>query len=223
MLAVVKSNIAMKPDPLEWSRAEDSLVTWHGASQHRIDELLGGATSQPRDDGQGLLREALKGGSKPVRELFALAKAAGISEMTLRRAANALNVDRFKMPGVVNGPWLWKLPNGPGEHDNIDPDKSKVITPIDTDVITFESSDTYGKVLTDSERDHLRLATTSPEDDHLGEDAMEIEDDHETAREHLPRDTGGFEGDHLAVLMGDHLRSSDESAGGGKEVVTWTG
>ena len=39
-LGVVKSNLAVRPDVLEWSRREDQPIAWHGTSKHDIEELL---------------------------------------------------------------------------------------------------------------------------------------------------------------------------------------
>ena len=64
VLGVVKSNLAMKPDPLMWSRAEDGPITWHGVSDQNVEDLLQGAVSKaPRADAEGFLRELLAAGS----------------------------------------------------------------------------------------------------------------------------------------------------------------
>jgi putative DNA primase/helicase len=60
-----------------------------------------------RDDAADWLRDYLTGGDKPVKEVEADAKAAGISAATLRRAKAALRVQSRK--GDFGAGWLWGL------------------------------------------------------------------------------------------------------------------
>ncbi len=115
VLGVIKSNLAPKPPPLEWSRAVNGPVTWHGASEHNLDQLLAGAKPKPIEAAKAFLFEALKGGSKTSVGLEQAARGEGISKATLRRAAEALGVLHFKQPGTNTGPWLWRLPDGTPE------------------------------------------------------------------------------------------------------------
>lgn len=202
VLGVVKSNLAMKPDPIEWSRSEDGPIVWHGASTHRLDDLLGGQASAPRDNAAGFLAETLKGGSLPANDVLALAKAAGIADVTLSRAADAMHVHRFKEQGIRNGRWFWKLPNGEptrdtdesgdsgdsGEDDHPAPE-SKMITPKDDQVIIFDSSHIFGKMITRTDGDHL------------------------------PRNAEDDQDDHLTPLSGDHLRLPPAACVGGSVCV----
>jgi hypothetical protein len=71
------------------------------------------------------------------------AKAAGISLGTLRRAADALGVERAKQPGVANGPWLWRLPAGTPRRADDDGDgdgKANMRTVEGAQVRTFDPS-----------------------------------------------------------------------------------
>ncbi len=112
VLGVVKSNIGPKPAPLEWSRAIDAPVAWHGESAHDVELLVSGAKPAPIEAAKDFLLNALKGGSKTAAGLKQAARGENISEATLRRAGDALGVVRYKQPGVVAGPWLWRLPDG---------------------------------------------------------------------------------------------------------------
>jgi len=54
------------------------------------------------------LREELASGSRPARDVEALASEAGITPRTLRRAADDLGVE--SRPGGYQQPWEWTLP-----------------------------------------------------------------------------------------------------------------
>jgi energy-coupling factor transporter ATP-binding protein EcfA2 len=62
LLGVTKSNLAMKPKALEWSRAEDEPIVWHGASAFDIDAALQGTTANPRENAKGFLSDLLADG-----------------------------------------------------------------------------------------------------------------------------------------------------------------
>jgi hypothetical protein len=109
-LGVVKSNLALKPETLLWSRPTDSPILWHGISAQPIDALLGSCPSaSPRANAESFLRELLAAESLPSWQILALGKAAGLSERTLRRAADAIGVKPWKAPGP-GGRWYWRLP-----------------------------------------------------------------------------------------------------------------
>lgn len=164
-LGVVKSNLAMKPDTLLWSRAEDGPISWHGVSQQSVDDLLQGAISKaPRADAEGWLRELLAGGSRLSAEVQQLAKAEGFSFATLRRAADLVGVEKFK--STFDGPWCWKLPNGKpqdvsrSEDAHHDPseqlgESTKLLTPRSTQVSNFATS----KMLNGQSKEHLHETT----------------------------------------------------------------
>lgn len=214
VLGVVKSNLAVKPPALEWSRAEDGPIVWHGVSKHNLDDLLGGASSRPRDDAEGFLREALKGGSRPSHEIYNLGKAAGLSEITLRRAADGLAVRRSK-ERVAGGRWLWSLPVGTPAAPH-DPDggsarpetEPNLITPELDHVIKFDSSPEQANLITRSTGDQVRAeghqARQSRPEPNLITPAT---------GDHLPGPAGRIELDHPSTFSGDQVRfGSDDSA-----------
>jgi hypothetical protein len=55
------------------------------------------------------LERELAGGPKPAREIVSLARAAGHTESTVRRAGKALGIRPRKAAAVANGPWMWGL------------------------------------------------------------------------------------------------------------------
>jgi hypothetical protein len=125
-VGVVKSNLAMKPAPLAWSRVQDGPIEWHGEASQGIEDLLSAmAPVTARADAEGWLRDSLAAGPLASEAVKAGAKAAGIAWATLRRAADEVAVVKFKATGAVNGPWLWRLPDTP---------ESKLLTPQDTHV-----------------------------------------------------------------------------------------
>ena len=110
-LAVVKSNLAMKPPALEWSMDGEGLpIAWHGISAKSIEELLGGGVrARPRDDAEVFVRETLADGPMLSSELTELADEAGFKETTLRRAIKAVGPYSWKQQGVKDGPWWLSL------------------------------------------------------------------------------------------------------------------
>jgi len=182
LLGVIKSNLAVRPAALEWVRPLDGPVTWRGESAHDLGEVLGGGKPAPLEEAKAFLAEALKGGSKSSVGLKQAAKADGISFGTLRRAADLLGVERVKQPGVANGPWLWKLPDGQprtagGDRGGDDGDETKARNAKDAQVSAFASST------------------------HRGEGSA-------TAGEGggAPSEPGRSEGAQLSALGGEHLR-----------------
>jgi putative DNA primase/helicase len=111
-LGVVKSNFAMKPDALTWSREEDGPFVWHGVATRGIGDLLNGMTAElPRDFAEGFLRDLLREGARPSYEVEAAAKAEGNSARTLRRAGDDIGAKMWKERGGL-GRWFWMLPDG---------------------------------------------------------------------------------------------------------------
>jgi hypothetical protein len=151
-LGVVKSNLAIKPLSLAWSREEDEAIVWHGLASQDVEDLLSGSVPvTPRADAEGFLREFLTGGSRASEEVERAGKEHGIAFRTLRRAAEVIDVKKFKEPGVLNGRWFWRLPDGAPRYAQPAP--------------TSESP----KMATGGERGHLHespnLAT--PKDSHV--------------------------------------------------------
>ncbi len=114
------------------------------------------------------MSELLRGGSRGAADVLALAKAAGIAEKTLRRAADDLGIVRFKQPNARNGPWLWRLPDGTPASAAVDEDAPpKVATPEDAPVAIFGSTHWSGKVATAGETGHLPPSEGATEGGHL--------------------------------------------------------
>jgi hypothetical protein len=129
LLGVDKSNLAVKPPTLEWSRREDQPIVWHGPSAYAIGDAFGGNSAARKvDDAEGFLRELLRGGSVPKGRVLALGQAAGHKEHTIRRAAETLRVESYRPPGQKNPPWYWKLPNGTPPSDDLSSPRD---TPLD--------------------------------------------------------------------------------------------
>jgi hypothetical protein len=168
VLGVVKSNLAMKPDPLIWTRAEDGPITWHGVSDQNVEDLLQGAVSKaPRADAEGFLRELLTAGSMASADVEQEAKAAEISWRTLRRAADAIGVEKWR-EGGADGHWRWRLPDGQPHYagattelkvstselvDNIE--ESNLSTPLHTEVDKLDKLET-SNLSNNAENGHLR-------------------------------------------------------------------
>ena len=113
VVEVMKSNLALKPPPLRWSRPLDGAICWHGISPVGVEEALSaGKPERPIEAAKAFLWNELKGGCKLVAELYRKAGQQGITEATLRRAKEALDIRAIKEPGKTNGGWLWTLPPG---------------------------------------------------------------------------------------------------------------
>lgn len=112
LLAVIKSNLATKPRPLEWSRPQDSAIIWHGESQHDLETLFnsGGETKLPREDAEAFLTAALANGPRLSREVFEEAGQLGISERTLQRASRQLGTESRRIGPGRDAPWYMGLP-----------------------------------------------------------------------------------------------------------------
>jgi hypothetical protein len=169
VLGVVKSNLAMRPPSLVWSRDEDGPIRWEGVAAQDVEDLLSQAPrSSPRADAEGFLREYLSGGSHPSADVEQAAKSRGITRATLRRAAEAVPVKKWK-DATANGIWYWSLPGGQPNHAEsnlltsvvveqvrMNDAESNLLTPKDAQVSKFESS----KLLNGAVGEHL--LTTTP-------------------------------------------------------------
>ena len=118
VLAVSKSNLAKIPDSLSF-RLEDTngwaRVRWEGASVHTADRLVA-VPSDPEeksavDEARELLADWLRDGPILQKEVQRLAREAGVSDKTLRRAKQASGVESVKGTGRGAG-WMWQLPAG---------------------------------------------------------------------------------------------------------------
>ncbi len=125
ILAVSKSNLAKIPSALAYrvvahTKEIPSLV-WEGATAHTASSLL---TYAPRKDtsaleeAQEFLRDTLRAGAVPAKEVQQRAEEAGIKLTTLRRAKTALKVVAHKRGGFFGDDegetqhWCWMLPAG---------------------------------------------------------------------------------------------------------------
>lgn len=126
VLAVSKANLALRPTSLKLRLAAErgalaARVRWEGESQHTAGTLL----AQPEDpeersaldEAEARLRELLACGDVGAEEGEREARAAGISERTLRRARHRLGVESHKVgrPGERGQRWVWRLPSKAAE------------------------------------------------------------------------------------------------------------
>lgn len=125
VVQVVKSNYAIAPPPRMFRRPLDGAIEWLGESGMTIEECYQpsrrkgahGPVAGDRAMAESLLTELLTGGSVPTTEVLKEAKAHGISEMTMRRAKQALGVEAIRIG--YGGIWHWRLPSGkPTEQAN---------------------------------------------------------------------------------------------------------
>lgn len=168
VLGVVKSNLAAKPEPLEWSRAEDEPIEWYGLSDYDPEDDFRGAPAAPKEEAAAFVTELLKGGSVAANTVFRRAGDQGISGRTLRRAARDLGVEKFKSPGSRNGGWYWKLPDGqprdpePDESDGAqkmaNPEIEKVANPSHTELATLAIFSTSSSQDAQNGRDSGKVA-----------------------------------------------------------------
>lgn len=87
------------------------VLVWRGVAHYGADELLvsKGAVGRPPDQvyfAQGFLMDLLSDGPLPATEVKKAAEIKSISESTLNRAKESLNI-QSKKAGKI---WMWKLP-----------------------------------------------------------------------------------------------------------------
>lgn len=115
VLACTKSNLARRPPSLalELVQREGVLtLRWLGESSHGASALLERVEAEERtvrDDAAIMLREELADGPRPVRDLQHIARELGTTWRTVRRAADALGIERRKLG--IRGGWEWSLPS----------------------------------------------------------------------------------------------------------------
>ncbi|HEY1378991.1 MAG TPA: AAA family ATPase [Gemmataceae bacterium] len=119
VLAVNKCNIAAPARGIAYTiEAAGGVgrIGWGEECDLSADDILA-VPERPRGEATGeaerFLRELLAGGPVPAAEAERQAAAAGISDVTLRRAKKRLGVIAGKA-GFV-GPWAWRLPADPAE------------------------------------------------------------------------------------------------------------
>lgn len=117
ILAINKCNLGA-PAPALAYRLEEAgngtaRLVWDGVTTHTARSLLAPPVTDETEaggalaDAQQFLRDILAAGPKPVNDIRAEAKAAGISDRTLDRAKERLPI-RAKKHG--QGYWSWELP-----------------------------------------------------------------------------------------------------------------
>jgi hypothetical protein len=118
VLACVKNNLAVFPPSqalaLEQAPEHDvARVEWLDTCDLTADELLQGDSQgradEKRQEAREFLEEILSDGPVPAKEVQKRADEEGILTRTLRRAKEALAVEKEK--DGFQGPWVWKLPD----------------------------------------------------------------------------------------------------------------
>lgn len=114
VLGVTKSNYAIPPRSLEFSRPLDAAMVFHGESAMSVDDALNwrkGAGqekgSEERDNAKDFLYKYLAGGMKPVVEIERVAGEEGHTKRILRRAKDDMAIRSVK----VKNSWCWMLPS----------------------------------------------------------------------------------------------------------------
>ncbi|MFZ5897865.1 MAG: AAA family ATPase [Bacillota bacterium] len=187
--AVNKSNLAEYPPPIAFTII-DGRLTFEDkpATDLTADKLLGPpAGSEERsavEEAQDFLQDLLADGPVEAKAVMKEAKAAGIADITLRRAKTALGitVKRSTRPGERTGPWVWSLRDD--QPDHLEPRRPN------------------------TKNDHLEkddLSLTAPRD---SEDGFNMINDHleqSAAKPTAPRDSG----DNFNMII-DGVRGKNE-------------
>lgn len=95
----------------------------------------------PQSEAVDFLRDRLALGTCPAKTLKAEADEAGISWMTVRRAADRIGVRKVK--GGMNAGWYWTLRNGEGVHEGVEVVQEKSVSNFDT---FGQKVNTFGEV-----------------------------------------------------------------------------
>jgi hypothetical protein len=83
------------------------------AREHLVDNYLADHDTSGAEDAVAWLAEQLATGPQFAKEIFAAAKAKGISEKKVRTAKTRLNVEALRTD--PRGPWFWALPAHKGK------------------------------------------------------------------------------------------------------------
>ncbi|HVT16581.1 MAG TPA: AAA family ATPase [Thermoanaerobaculia bacterium] len=110
----IKSNLAASGRAYGY-RIEEERFFWTGESRLTAGDLLAPevASEELTADGEAraFLRDLLAEGPVPARRVVAAAKAAGITERTLRRAKDREGIAVTKQGFGASGQWLWSIPS----------------------------------------------------------------------------------------------------------------
>ena len=120
VLAMVKSNLSLPAPSLRFALVSEGSyprLEWRGESAYGCDALHAAAANVAEDLGAGndavdMLKSALGEGSRPFSELRSQARAEGISESALNRAAARLRVSKTRTKEFQGGS-VWSLPGLP--------------------------------------------------------------------------------------------------------------
>ncbi len=122
-----KNNLGPLAEPLGY-QIRDGNFFWTGKSRLTSARILSNVADEEtrgaKREAEEFLRERLANGMRPVTEVRKDARAAGISERTLRRAREGLGVKSRKGGGHFGGDpgWQWELP----EDDRSAPEDSQI-------------------------------------------------------------------------------------------------
>lgn len=118
LMVLVKSNISPNPGGLayriEQTESGQCRVQWEPEAVHiALEDVLRPPApfrESARDVAEQWLRETLSNGPAAATDIEQAAKEAGLSRMTVRRAAEVLNVKRTREGFGEGGRWMWSLP-----------------------------------------------------------------------------------------------------------------
>jgi hypothetical protein len=113
VLVVAKSNIGQLGKSLGYCIEADGAFRWTGESSLSASDLqVVDPTGEERgalEDAIWHLREALKEGAKPAKDIQRELRDAGLTEATIRRAKTKMGVVSQKT--AMTGAWMWTLPS----------------------------------------------------------------------------------------------------------------
>ena len=116
-----KNNLAAHGDAIGYSiesGLQGAVLRWTGKSSLTKECILASVKDEDaradKNHTVGFLREILRDGAKPAKEIKEQARESGLTEQNLRTARNRLGIKPFKEGGTFGGnpQWLWKLPEG---------------------------------------------------------------------------------------------------------------
>ena len=113
LIVHVKSNLARKAPTVGFT-VSDTGVLWTGRANFTEGDVMAAelrvGRGTKRDAAVEYLKDALRGGERPAKQLYTAALAAGIKPSALKRASFDLMVEKRK--DGKSGPWLWRFPDG---------------------------------------------------------------------------------------------------------------
>ena len=124
ILASQKCNLAETPPALayhmETAENDNVRIVWEGITNHTANGLLSGPvdiSDKPAlNEASTFLKDLLCEGPKAVTEIKKEARAAGISDITLRRAKDILGIQAKRTAFGAEGFWIWDIPDRPDDH-----------------------------------------------------------------------------------------------------------